>query len=78
MPPKKKPVSFEQSLADLETLVTKMETGDLSLDESLAAFESGVKLTRDCQTMLDEAEQKVQILTEKDGELISAPFDSGS
>jgi exodeoxyribonuclease VII small subunit len=78
MPTKKKPVSFEQSLADLETLVTKMETGDLSLDESLAAFESGVKLTRDCQTMLDEAEQKVQILTEKDGELISAPFDSGS
>jgi exodeoxyribonuclease VII small subunit len=78
MPTKKKPVSFEQSLADLETLVTKMETGDLSLDESLAAFESGVKLTRDCQTMLDEAQQKVQILTEKDGELISAPFDSGS
>ena len=78
MPTKKKAVSFEQSLADLENLVTKMETGDLSLDESLAAFESGVKLTRDCQSMLDEAEQKVQILTEKNGELISAPFDSGN
>jgi len=72
----KKTVSFEQSLTDLETLVNKMETGDLSLDESLGAFEEGVKLTRECQKMLDEAEQKVQILTEKNGELNSLPFDS--
>jgi len=65
MTSRKKTVSFEQSLTDLETLVNKMETGDLSLDESLGAFEEGVKLTRECQKMLDEAEQKVQILTEK-------------
>jgi len=76
MTSRKKTVSFEQSLTDLETLVNKMETGDLSLDESLGAFEEGVKLTRECQKMLDEAEQKVQILTEKNGELNSLPFDS--
>ena len=75
MPTKKKALSFEQSLADLETLVSTMETGELTLDESLGAFEEGVKLTRQCQNMLDEAEQKVQILTEKDGELFSAAFD---
>jgi len=76
MTSRKKTVSFEQSLTDLETLVNKMETGDLSLDESLGAFEEGVKLTRECQKMLDEAEQKVQILSEKNGELNSIPFDS--
>ncbi len=76
MTTKKKAASFEKSLSDLETLVNKMEHGDLSLDESLSAFEAGVKLTRECQMMLDEAEQKVQILTEKNGELISSAFTS--
>ena len=51
---KKNAPTFEQSLTDLESLVSKMEAGDLSLDESLTAFENGVKLTRDCQKMLDE------------------------
>jgi exodeoxyribonuclease VII small subunit len=76
MPTKKKAPSFEQSLADLEALVSTMETGELSLDESLGAFEDGVKLTRQCQKMLEEAEQKVQILTEKSGELVSTAFDT--
>jgi exodeoxyribonuclease VII small subunit len=71
----KKPVSFEQSLSDLEQLVTQMETGELSLDDSLKAFENGVKLTRECQNILDEAEQKVQILSERNGEIVSAPFE---
>lgn len=70
----KKTVSFEQSLTDLESLVNHMEAGDLSLDESLKAFEQGVKLTRECQNMLDEAQQKVQILSEQGGELVSVPF----
>ncbi|NQZ30321.1 MAG: exodeoxyribonuclease VII small subunit [Oceanospirillaceae bacterium] len=76
MTSRKKAPSFEQSLADLENLVTRMETGDLSLDDSLSAFEEGVKLTRQCQKMLEEAEQKVQILTEKNGDLTSVPFES--
>ncbi len=71
----KKPVSFEQSLNDLEQLVTQMETGELSLDDSLKAFEQGVKLTRECQNILDEAEQKVQILSEQNGEVVSVPFE---
>jgi exodeoxyribonuclease VII small subunit len=57
-------VSFEAALAELETLVEKMETGDLSLEDSLSAFERGVKLTRHCQSALQSAELKVKVLTE--------------
>ena len=56
---KKKAVDFEHSLQQLEVLVTGMEKGDLSLEESLKAFEAGIKLTRECQARLSEAEQKV-------------------
>ncbi len=58
---------FEETLASLEALVEQLEKGDLSLEESLKSFEQGVKLTRACQTALQEAEQKVQILLEKNG-----------
>jgi len=58
---------FEQALEQLEDLVTAMEEGELSLEESLEAFEKGVKLTRECQTALKKAEQKVQILLDDDG-----------
>jgi exodeoxyribonuclease VII small subunit len=61
------PPDFEQALAELETLVEKMEQGDLSLEESLQSFERGIQLTRNCQQALQAAEQKVQILLEKDG-----------
>lgn len=65
---KKKTVSsFEESLTELEQLVGKLERGDLSLEESLQAFERGVHLTRTCQKTLAEAEQKVQILIGKNG-----------
>ena len=67
---------FETALAELEALVEKMEQGDLSLDESLAQFERGVQLTRSCQKALKEAEQKVQLLLEKDGQKSLEPFDS--
>ena len=67
---------FEAALAELEALVEKMEQGDLSLDESLQQFERGVQLTRSCQRALKEAEQKVQILLEKDGEQSLERFDS--
>lgn len=61
-------VNFEDALAELEGLVTQMESGDLSLDESLKAFERGVALTRHCTSALREAELKVQTLTD-DGQL---------
>ncbi len=67
---------FEKSLANLEQLVEQMEAGDLSLEESLKAFESGIKLTRQCQTALDKAEQKVQILLGQDGEIVAQDFDA--
>jgi exodeoxyribonuclease VII small subunit len=58
---------FESAMRDLEELVDRLEQGDLSLEESLAAFERGVLLTRACQTALKEAEQKVEILLKKAG-----------
>lgn len=57
---------FEAALEELEALVERMEGGELSLDESLAAFERGIHLTRRCQQALSEAEQRVQVLLEKD------------
>jgi exodeoxyribonuclease VII small subunit len=59
--------NFEGSLEQLETLVAAMEDGELSLEESLEAFEKGVKLTRECQTALRQAEQKVQVLLDESG-----------
>ena len=73
---KKAALDFEQSLTDLQTLVERLENGELSLEDSLTAFEQGVRLTRDCQAALAQAEQKVQILMERDGELEEAPFDA--
>jgi exodeoxyribonuclease VII small subunit len=67
---------FETALGELEALVEKMEQGDLSLDESLKQFERGIKLTRSCQQSLRDAEQKVQILLEKNGQETLEPFDS--
>ncbi|MGJ0492142.1 MULTISPECIES: exodeoxyribonuclease VII small subunit [Methylobacter] len=74
MPKKKSPTSFEDSLAELEQLVTQLEQGDISLEESLKSFERGVNLTRTCQKALQEAEQKVQILLEKNGTQSLEPF----
>lgn len=74
MPKKKTSPSFEAALAELEQLVTRLERGDISLEESLAAFERGVNLTRSCQKALQEAEQKVQILIEKNGSHVLESF----
>ena len=60
--------NLEQSLDTLEALVERMESGDLSLEDSLKAFEEGVKLTRECQQALRAAEQKVRILLAGEGE----------
>ena len=69
---------FERSLAELESIVDKLEQGDLSLDDSLRHFERGVQLTRACQGALKQAEQKVEILLRRSGaeDFATAPFDS--
>ena len=62
-PQEKKP-GFEDSLSELEELVGKLESGDLSLDQSLAHFKRGVELTRHCQSILDDAQQTVEVLSQ--------------
>ena len=58
---------FEGSLRELETLVKKMEQGELSMEESLQHLERGIQLTRNCQQALKDAEQKVEILLKSAG-----------
>nr|WP_207161343.1 exodeoxyribonuclease VII small subunit [Rhabdochromatium marinum] len=67
-------VHFEQSLGELEALVERLEQGDLPLEESLATFERGIHLSRHCQKALDEAEQRVRILTETSASAEPIPF----
>jgi exodeoxyribonuclease VII small subunit len=69
-------IDFEASLAQLENLVDQMEEGDLSLEESLKAFEAGVKLTRECQQALQAAEQKVEVLMRQNDELVAEPLEA--
>lgn len=71
--------NFEASLAELETLVKQMEQGDLTLEDSLAAFERGIALTRGCQTALAQAEQKVNVLMQDaQGRVVEQPFSKES
>ncbi|VAW82242.1 hypothetical protein MNBD_GAMMA12-1055 [hydrothermal vent metagenome] len=66
---KKSGFHFESSLQELEALVDIMEKGDISLEESLTHFEKGIKLTKACQKALQDAEQTVNQLLEKDGQI---------
>jgi len=67
--------SFESALSELERIVQSLEAGDLPLEKSLALFEQGVRLSRECQRRLDDAERKVEILLKgENGVLKAAPF----
>lgn len=68
-------MSFEKSLAELEGIVEKLEKGQLSLDESLMLFEKGIKLVRECNDKLKNAQQKVEQLIEENGELRTEKFE---
>ena len=63
-----KEFNFEKALENLEELVSSMENGELSLEDYLKAFERGIKMTRECQTALKDAEQKVQVLINEEGD----------
>lgn len=65
---------FERALAELETLVERLESGDLPLDEALQTFERGVTLTRHCQGALKAAQQKVEILLKRSADAGVEPF----
>jgi exodeoxyribonuclease VII small subunit len=73
-------VEFEKKLKRLEDIVEKMESGDLSLDDSLKLFEEGVKLSRDCQSQLGAAEEKVKVLLsiDPDGKPVTRDFEFGN
>jgi exodeoxyribonuclease VII small subunit len=66
---------LEKSLEELEALVARLESGDLPLEQALKEFEHGVKLTRQCQSALQQAEQKVEILLKKTASAEPAPFE---
>jgi exodeoxyribonuclease VII small subunit len=65
---------FEQALAELETLVARLERGDLPLEEAMKTFERGVELTRQCQGSLKAAQQRVEILLKRNGQPETEPF----
>lgn len=66
--------NFEAALGKLEELVRRMETGDLTLEESLKAFEEGTRLARICARKLDEAERRVEILLKQGEDLVVKPL----
>lgn len=68
---------FEETINKLEDIVRKLENGDVTLDESLSLFEQGIKLSKSCQKMLDNAEKKVSVLmVNDDGEVEKQDFDT--
>jgi len=70
-----KSIDFEQQLSALEDLVKSLESGELSLEESLKSFEQGIAVARDCQAALKQAEQKVEVLMRKGDQLVGEPFE---
>ncbi len=70
-------MEFEKKLKRLEDIVEKMESGDLSLDDSMKLFEEGVKMSRECQAQLSVAEEKVKLLlsVDADGKAVTRDFD---
>ncbi len=68
--------NFEAKMEELENVVTKLEKGDMSLDESLINFEKGMKLSKECNKMLEDAEKKITILLENDGEIKEENFEN--
>ncbi len=74
--PREKKEKFEDALEKLEKIVSQLEEGDISLEDSLKLFEEGIRLSRICNQKLDEAEKRVDILLKgKDGEMMKEPFD---
>lgn len=67
--------NFEESMKTLEEIVSELENGNLNLDESVKKFEEGMKIAKQCNTILENAEKKITILLEKDGELKEESFD---
>ncbi|CDD37266.1 exodeoxyribonuclease 7 small subunit [Clostridium sp. CAG:356] len=68
--------NFEESMKKLETIVTELENGNLNLDESVKKFEEGMKVAKQCNNILEDAEKKITILLEENGELKEEEFET--
>lgn len=66
--------SFEEQIEQLENIVKELEKGELSLENSVSKFEEGIKISKECNKMLEEAEKKITILVNQDGEMKEEPF----
>jgi len=67
-------INFEESMEKLEQIASDLENGDLNLEESLAKFEEGMKLSKKCNEIIENAEKKITILLQKDGEMVEEDF----
>ena len=70
--------SFEENMEQLENIVTELEKGELNLDESVKKFEEGMKIAKQCNNILENAEKKITILLEKNGDFEEKPFDTNN
>ena len=66
--------NFEDNMENLEKIVTELEKGELNLDDSISKFEEGIKISKKCNKILEEAEKKITILLEKDGNIEEENF----
>lgn len=72
----KKTENFEESIKKLEEIVTELEKGELNLDESVEKFEEGMKISKECNNILQNAEKRISILLENDGEVTEEDFEA--
>ncbi len=73
-----KSINFEKSLATLETIVQKMEKGELSLEEALKQYENGMTLVKTCQETLTQAQQRIQLVVESNKIITTTDFEDSS
>lgn len=69
-------LNFEDNMESLEKIVEELERGNLNLDESITKFEEGIKISKQCNKILEEAEKKINILLEKDGKFVEEKFET--
>ena len=67
-------LNFEENINKLESILSELEKGDLNLDDSVKKFEEGIKISKECNKMLEEAEKKITILLEENGEIKEVTF----
>lgn len=68
--------NFEEKMKELENLVLELEKGELNLDDSVKKFEEGMKISKECNDILEKAEKRISILLEKDGDIEESDFDA--